>query len=133
MQWLTDDYSSLLEWLGLISLLTFVGSLMIIPWIIARLPANYFITTGHSKRLFKNTYLRRIWLVVRNMPGLLLLLAGIAMLILPGQGIITMVIGISFMNFPQKIRLRNNLVRRPRVIRVLNWIRRRNHKPPFDL
>ena len=49
-----------------------------------------------------------------------------------GEGIITIVIGISFMDFPQKHRLVDHLVRHPRVMRLLNWIRTKEKKPPFE-
>lgn len=129
-----SDYSVLLEWLGLVSLLTFFGSLIAIPWVIARLPTDFFIRHRElvAERHERYPALAVIIFLVRNTVGLLLLLAGIAMLVLPGQGIITMVIGISFMDFPWKQRLVDNLVRRPRVVQLLNWIRRKEKKPPFE-
>ena len=59
-------------------------------------------------------------------------MAGVAMILLPGQGLITILIGISFMDFPAKQQLVDALVRRPRVIRLLNWIRQKEKKPPFQ-
>lgn len=130
---LTDDYTLLLEWLGLVSFLTFIGSLITIPWIIARLPANYFIRHREvvAKRHESHPLMAKLIFAGRNIIGILFFMAGVAMLLLPGQGLITILIGISFMDFPAKQQLVDTLVRRPRVIRLLNWIRQKEKKPPF--
>ncbi|MDW7772433.1 MAG: PGPGW domain-containing protein [Desulfobulbaceae bacterium] len=127
-----DRYSLLIELLGLLSMLTFIGSLIAIPWIIGLLPVDYFI---HHRRLVErrqHPVLAKLIFSVRNIFGVLFLLAGLLMLVLPGQGFITILIGISFMDFPGKSRIIDFLVCRPRVIRLLNWIRRKEKKPPFE-
>ena len=133
MQFLSEN-SLLLEWLGLLSVLTFIGSLVAIPWIIARLPANYFIRHRQlvAERHERHPLIARLIFVCRNVIGIVFLTAGIAMLVLPGQGIITILIGISLMDFPIKNNLVDYLVRRKRVIRLLNWIRQKEKKPPFE-
>ena len=133
MQFL-NEYSSLLEWLGFLSVLTFIGSLIAIPWIIGRLPVNYFIrhrqlvAESHSR----HPLVARLTFVLRNFVGIVFLVAGIVMLVLPGQGIITILIGISFMDFPKKHHLVDYLVRRQKVISFLNWIRKKEKKPAFE-
>ena len=133
MQFLSE-YTLLLEWLGLLSVLTFIGSLIAIPWIIARLPINYFI---RHRQLFAESHSRhplvaRLTFVLRNFVGIVFLVAGIVMLILPGQGIITILIGISFMDYTQKHHLVDYFVRRQTVIRLLHWIRKKEKKPPLE-
>jgi hypothetical protein len=129
-----NEYSSLLEWLGFLSVLTFIGSLIAIPWIIAKLPVNYFIrhrqlvAESHSR----HPLVARLTFVLRNFVGIVFLIAGIVMLVLPGQGIITILIGISFMDFPKKHHLVDFLVRRQKVINFLNWIRKKEKKPVFE-
>lgn len=133
MQFLSEN-SLLLEWLGLLSVLTFIGSLIAIPWIIARLPANYFIRHRQlvAERHERHPLIAKLIFVCRNVTGIVFLTAGIVMLVLPGQGIITILIGISLMDFPKKHNLVDYLVRRKRVIRLLNWIRQKEKKPPFE-
>lgn len=127
-------YSLIIEFLGILSVLTFIGSLIAIPWIIGRLPVNYFILHRIlvEQRHKRHPVLAKIIFVTRNFVGAFFLFAGIAMLVLPGQGIITILIGISFMDFPGKHRIVDYLIRRPSVIRLLNWIRRKEKKPPFE-
>ncbi len=123
------------EWLGLLSVFTFVGSLLAVPWLIGRLPADYFIQHRRqvAARHQRHPAIAQLVFILRNTVGLGLLLAGIAMLVLPGQGIITILIGMSFMDFPGKHRLVDALVRRPGVARTLNWLRAKQNKPPFVL
>ena len=133
MQFLSEN-SLLLEWLGLLSVLTFIGSLIAIPWIIARLPANYFIRHRQlvAERHERHPLIAKLTFVCRNIIGIVFLTAGIVMLVLPGQGIITILIGISLMDFPKKHNLVDYLVRLKKVIRLLNWIRQKEKKPPFE-
>jgi hypothetical protein len=128
------EYASLFEWLGILSVVTFVGSLIAIPWIIARLPKDYFIRHRQlvASRHARHPLTARIIFVLRNTAGLLFLLAGLIMLVLPGQGIITVLIGISLMDFHHKHTVVDYLVQRPKVITLLNWIRRKEEKPPFE-
>lgn len=128
------EYFFLIEWLGLISILTFVVSLIAIPLIIARLPRDYFIRHRQvvAVRHERHPALAKVIFVTRNFFGMIFLLGGIFMLVLPGQGIISMLIGISLMDFPKKNRLVDFLWSRPRVRKILNWLRSKQKKPPFE-
>ena len=120
-------------WLGVFSAVTFIASLAFIPVLVARIPADYFVDRkrhlSRSRRLHPILYL--VLIVLKNVVGILLLLAGIAMLVLPGQGIITLLIGITLMNFPGKFTLERYLVSQPSVFSAINWIRKRAGKPPL--
>ncbi len=125
--------ASLVRLLGLFSVLMFFGSLIAIPLLITRLPADYFIRHRQlvNERRRRHPVLIYSLLLLRNLAGLIFLLAGMAMLVLPGQGILTLLIGLSLMNFPGKHDKIEWLARRSRVRKSLNWIRRRADKPPF--
>ncbi|GAC36330.1 hypothetical protein GPSY_0692 [Paraglaciecola psychrophila 170] len=53
------------------------------------------------------------------------------MLVLPGQGLITMLIGLSLLPFPGKDKMEQNILSRKSVRTTLNWIRVKAKKPPF--
>lgn len=114
-----------LQWLGVLSLCTFIVSLAIIPWLVGRLPEDFFIRhPGVVKRLSLSSGIGTLfWFGLRNLAGALLFLAGIAMLFLPGQGILTIIIGLSLMSFPGKHRLLLALTAKPSVQRGLDWLR----------
>lgn len=128
MPWL-----EVLQWLGLASLLTFVCSLFVLPWLVGRLGADFFIR--HRQRVQErhriHPVLCIIGFVVRNAIGLLLLTAGLAMLLLPGQGILTILVAIGFLDIPGKFAMLEKLAQQPKVNAALQWIRKRKGVPPF--
>lgn len=119
-------------WLATLSIFTFILSLLIIPWVIGMLPANCFerYYTQAAKSIdFTPVYL--FLLVLRNIAGVVLLFAGVAMLFLPGQGILTIIISLILLSFPGKRKLLFMIISRPAVRRSLNWLREKRSKPPF--
>lgn len=114
-----------------ISVLTFVGSLILIPWLIIRLPESYFSEKHRRAAVLKYRHPLVYWLIriSKNLLALVLIVAGIAMLVLPGQGLLSILIGISISDFPGKYRLERYLVSRPGILKSLNWIRRKAGKP----
>ena len=99
------------------SLVLFITSLAVIPWLVTKIPADYF----HEERrrrdaLSERSLALQLLLGFKNLCGFLLLLLGLVMLVLPGQGILTIVIGLFLMNFPGKYELERSLVSRPKVL-----------------
>jgi hypothetical protein len=129
--WLTND--SLL-YLFLLSLISFIGSLIAIPFLLVRLPPHYF-DERHPRTWMQDHHpvLRIIALVIKNVLGLVFLLAGILMLFLPGQGLLTMLIGVSLMDFPGKRTLERRIVGQPAVLRTINKLREKFHRPPLTV
>lgn len=131
------------EWIGAhkglfvaVSVLTFVGTLVLMPILVIRIPADYFVHPRRESAFAESHPVVRIgFLVVKNGLGVLLLLAGIVMT-LPfvfGQGVLTMLIGISLLDLPGKRRLEVAIVRREPVHKSLNWIRRKAGRPPLQV
>lgn len=121
-------------WVGLIafSVIAFVGTLIAIPAILIRLPPDYF-KNHHHKPWFANHHpvVRTLGLLVKNLVGIVFLLAGIAMLFLPGQGLLTMLLGILFIDFPGKQGLEKKLIQHPKILHAINAFREKAGKPPF--
>ncbi|WP_028582307.1 PGPGW domain-containing protein [Desulfogranum japonicum] len=122
-----------IEILAAFSLCTFVGSLVAIPLLVNRMPVNYFVRHWQDKETKRQQHplVTAVIYAVRNIVGIVLAVAGIAMLLLPGQGIVTIIIGLCVMDFPSKTRFIRMLVGNERVQRTLNWIRRKGKKSPF--
>ena len=130
-QWIPVD---VLIGLTAASVIGFIGSLIAIPMILVRLPADYFDTrTPRHWMKDHHPMLRLLGLVVKNVVGVVLLLAGFAMLFLPGQGLLTMLIGISLMDFPRKRALEAKMVGQPTLLGVINSMRHKFDKPPLTL
>jgi hypothetical protein len=130
LTWL-QTYQSLLWWLGAMSIVTFLGTLIVVPLLIVRIPADYFLRNQQQVRDGRPQHplARSFGFVLKNLLGLIFVLAGIAMLVLPGQGILTILIGLMMMNFPGKHALEQRLVQQPTVLGALNWMRAKANQP----
>lgn len=125
---------TILLWASGLSLVGFVGTLIGVPWVVARLPHDYF---NQSHRAVWRLSLEAPWYAlllgaVKNVLGVLLVLLGLAMLVTPGQGLLTLLVGLLLMNFPGKYQLERWLVCRPGVMKALDWLRKRKGQPPFE-
>ena len=59
-----------------------------------------------------------LWII-----AVILVIAGLLLLLAPGQGVLTLVAGILLLDFPGKFRLERWLIRRKAVWRSINWLR----------
>jgi Putative transmembrane protein (PGPGW) len=118
--------------LTVLSIVFFVGSLIAIPFILVRLPADFFdIRVPRPWMEDHHPVLRVLGHLVKNVVGAIFLFAGFLMLFLPGQGILTMLIGISMLDFPGKRKVEAKLIGQPTVLNALNGIREKFGKPPL--
>jgi len=129
-----SEWQSVLLWASGLSLLAALATLAGVPWVVARLPRDYFTRPRRevwrlsSSRPFVGLALA----ILKNLLGLVLVILGLIMLVTPGQGLATLLIGFLLMNFPGKFRVEQWLVSRSGVMKGLNWLRLRQDKPPFD-
>lgn len=110
-------------------------SLVVFPLVVANLPVDYFVRDkrdpAHQQR--RHPVAWALVAVLKNVIGFVLILAGIAMLVLPGQGILTILMGVALANFPGKFVLERKLVRQPSVGRALNRIRQMAGRPRLEV
>jgi hypothetical protein len=120
--------------LGLFAL-TVVGSLGVAAAVLVRLPANYFRDDYASPLAQEHPVVRWAGLIVKNAVGIILVLIGLLLSLpgIPGQGLLTILIGLMLVNFPGKRRLERRLVSRPSVLAAINRVRARFGKPPLSL
>ena len=120
---------------GLASLVMFVGGLAATGYVLLRLPGDFFTNalSPSPKRRFKHPALHYTWLVVRNVLGAGLVIGGVVMLVTPGQGLLTLVVGLMLVDFPGKRRLSLKLIRSWRLIEAANNWRLRYGKPLFEI
>lgn len=130
------NHGNLIYGLGALSLVMFLVSPMVVTFVITRIPANYFALPHRphahlSKRPL--TVVRFIFLILKNTFGILFIIAGLAMLVLPGQGLLTIVLGISLLNFPGKYRTERWLITRGPTLRLVNRLRHHYNRKPLIL
>lgn len=96
------------------------------------LPADYFT---RPRKVWDQGQSAWQWamLALKNLAGLALIVAGVLMLVLPGQGVLTMIIGLLMLNFPGKRKFVAALIRRAKVLGSINALRSRYGKQPLAL
>ena len=128
-----ESHQQLLVWIGIGSLIIFIASLLTLPWLVAKIPQDYFVPKNRQPTNWKNQHpiVRLLTLMGKNLLGYGLILAGILMLFLPGQGILTLVTGVLLIDYPGKFRIERKIVRTPAILNGLNWLRAKAKKPPL--
>ena len=129
------EHSHLIGWLAVLSIVTLVLSAVLLPLVIARIPEDYFLHPEPPEGGFRDQHpiVRVSVRIAKNVLGVVFLVAGFAMLFVPGQGLLTMFIGLLLVESPGKRRFELWLVRRPTVLRALNWVRRKAHQAPLQV
>ena len=119
----------------LASLVSLVLTIVLLPAIVLHLPADYFVRDRRQPVYQKKGHpvLRGAVNLFKNLLGLLFIVAGILMLVLPGQGLITILVGLVIANFPGKYRLEQILLRQPVISRTLARLRKKAHRQPFQM
>ncbi|MBE0558808.1 MAG: hypothetical protein IH628_16395 [Proteobacteria bacterium] len=128
-------HETAIMWLAGVSVVAFIATLIAVPWLIVRIPSDYFAHGRRPRKQWADSHplVRGALLTGKNLLGYLLIVAGIAMLVLPGQGILTMLLGFILVDIPGKYRFERWLVARPLVLRSINRLRRRTGHDPLIL
>lgn len=136
-EWLPPSWSEIIARVFstevLLGLSLFSGALFFVSlfgasWAVRRLPADYLL---HDTAPSHARGAARGWLFLRNGVGVILLVMGIVMLALPGQGLLTILAAFTIMSFPGKRRLEHKLMVIPSVLRTINKLRRRSGHAPL--
>lgn len=119
--------------LVILSVLFWIGTIVVVPLVVVYLPVDYLTNEAASTLKHRLPAAWRYpYLIVKNIFGAIFILAGIAMLVLPGQGILTLVLGIGLISFPGKHRLIQRVFGRRRILKILNRWRARAGRPPME-
>jgi len=137
---LTDVFGSITWRSALLAILlfvvTFTISLAIVSFIMVRIPPDYF-HKDRPRDLWSDRHPAVRWLgmFAKNLLGVVLVVLGILMSIpgVPGQGVLTILLGIMLLDFPGKRTLEYKLVSRPQVLKTINKLRQRFGKPSLVL
>jgi len=138
IQWLTEFWNSLTWGSILLGIGLFLASLAIsfgaIAFVMVKIPPNYF--SSHYKRDFLpgSPWLVR-WgaVIAKNIFGVFLVILGIILSLpgVPGQGILTILLGLIMLDIPGKRPLEAKIIERPTVLAALNRLRAKYDKPPL--
>ena len=126
--------ATVLRWALIATVVSLVVSVLLITLVLAWLPADYFSRDQRPRRP-AHALAGHLWpllIVLKNVLGAGFIVLGVILLVLPGQGLLTILIGLVMTDFPGKYRLERWLVSRPGLHELLNRFRARVSKPPFD-
>ncbi|HEX8128421.1 MAG TPA: hypothetical protein VF527_04915 [Pyrinomonadaceae bacterium] len=140
--WLTELTNTLgltgqgVVWIVVFSFVTFVLSIAATIVVLIKLPDTYF-KAEHGREFWVERHPALRWggLILKNLLGAMLVLFGVVMSLpgVPGQGVLTILMGVMLLDFPGKRQLELKLVSRPKVLRAINRIRARFDRPPLQL
>lgn len=136
IEWITQYWNSL-TWAhlavgALVFVASFTLSILMVAVVIVKIPANYFSSHYQQDFMPGSSWLARWGATIgKNIIGVILVLAGIAMLIGPGQGVLTILIGLIMLDIPGKRPIEAKIIGRPTVLEAANKLRAKYGKPPL--
>ena len=117
--------------LGLL-VVSFLASTLLVAVVMIKIPENYFSSHYQQDFLPNSSWFTR-WgvVVIKNVVGIIIVLAGIVMLVGPGPGVLTILIGSIMIDIPGKRPFEARLLKQPTVLSAANNLRGRFGKPPL--
>src|SRR5215212_3485232 len=115
---------------------SFFANLGIVSFILVKLPADHFSKSRKTKFWSgKRPWLHAVKVIGKNIAGILLVALGVVLSLpgVPGQGLLTVLLGIMLLDFPGRDRLEQKLLSRPSIVNSINKLRKRFGKPPLEL
>ena len=139
-EWISEFWQSLTWSKMLIGVGIFAFSLAFsfaaIAIVLVKIPANYFSSHYREDFLPNSSWLVR-WgaVIAKNLLGVFLILLGIVLSLpgVPGQGVLTILLGLIMLDIPGKRPLEAKIIQRPTVLAAANSLRARWGKPPLVL
>lgn len=131
--WDTLTLSRVLMGVG-VFLLSFAISFLAIAIVMVKIPENYF-STHYQQDFMPNSswFVRWGVVIIKNVFGVILIFLGILLSLpgVPGQGILTILLGLIMIDIPGKRPLEAKIIKRPNVLYAVNKLRKRYNKPPL--
>lgn len=140
IDWISEKWTAL-AWgdigfailLFLVSLAISFGALALV---MVKIPAEYFSETHKREFLTDSPFLVR-WgaVIAKNILGVFLICLGIVLSLpgVPGQGVLTILLGLIMVDIPGKRPLEAKIIERPTVLAAINKLRAKYDKPPLIL
>ena len=121
---------------ALIFLVTFIGNLAIVTFILVKLPTDYFKKNRKTKFWAgPRPAVHAAKVIGKNLLGVLLVAVGIVLSLpgVPGQGLLTVLLGVMLVDFPGKRTVEQKLLKRPAITNGITRLRGKFGKPPLEL
>jgi hypothetical protein len=140
MEWISQFWETLTLTkilLGVVLFLASVGfSFLMIAVVMVKIPENYFSSHYQQDFMPGSPFLVR-WgaVILKNMLGVFLVILGIILSLpgVPGQGLLTILLGLIMIDIPGKRPLEARIIKRPTIKSAINNLRTKFNKPPLVL
>ncbi len=135
MDWLSGLWASLtlskiLLGIGLF-LLSLSFSFVSIGVVMVKIPENYF-SSHYQQDFMPNSRWMVRWgvVILKNILGVFLILLGVVLSLpgIPGQGVLTILLGLIMIDIPGKRPLEAKIIKRPAILSAINKLRARYNK-----
>ncbi|MDQ3798238.1 MAG: hypothetical protein M3384_02205 [Acidobacteriota bacterium] len=140
MDWLSQKWQSftleqVLIFAGLF-LASLVFSFVVLAVVMVKIPENYFSSHYQQSFMPNSPFLVRWGVVIaKNLLGVFLVMLGVILSLpgVPGQGLLTILLGLIMLDIPGKRPLEARIIKRPSILSAINNLRGRFNKPPLVL
>jgi len=140
IEWISGIWNSLTLGQVLLGVGLFLVSISIsfasIVIVLVNIPANYFSSHYQQDFLPNSSWFVR-WgaVILKNMLGLFLVILGLLLSLpgVPGQGLLTILLGLILIDIPGKRPLEARIIKRPTILSAANRLRARFKKEPLLL
>lgn len=133
--WLSVNWDSIALGVGLF-LVSFAASFLAIGIVMVKIPANYF-SSHYTQDFMPGSHWTVRWgaVIVKNVFGVFLIVLGVLLSLpgVPGQGVLTILLGLIMIDIPGKRPIEARIIQRPAVLAAANRLREKYGKPPLEL
>ena len=141
---MTQYLSQSIDWVGqhaTLSASLVVGSIVVLIgtlWaghhFLVTIPPDYFQHDHKRLEILKDAHPALRWTLIigKNLLGGLLIVAGLVMLVTPGQGVLSILLGLVLVDVPGKRKVERKIIERKSVLKVVNRLRARAGQPPLE-
>ena len=132
-KYLPENLTDIFFILGITSFAVLIISALSIGYFIKQIPYDYFLNDkrGVSDYKNKNPIFWILTLALKNIIGYCLIIGGILMLVLPGQGLLTIFVGLMLSDYPGKFKLERRIIKTRLILKTINWYRIKSNIPPI--
>src|SRR5262249_18395567 len=130
-QWISKDT---LIWVSTFSGVGLLVMAIITPWLIVRMPEDYFSHPQRYNWLRRKPASVRIPLrILKNLLAIVLVIVGVVMFLTPASGLFPILLGVVLADVPGKLKLQRWILCRKTIRKSMNWLRRKYHRKPVQV
>jgi hypothetical protein len=130
-QWISKET---LIWVSTISGIGLLAFIIVTPWLIVRMPEDFFSNPQRYNWLDRKPAMVRIPVrILKNVLAFALVVLGVVMFLTPASGLFPMLLGVVLADVPGKMKLQRWILCRKTIRKSMNWLRQKFHRKPVQV